>query len=112
MQQDLRPMIPRLNSPGIFPNGRIVISMMSGVNLHNLSVKVIDNHVSHVMINSNDIVESEEDNSKLSPWAITTFDDDKYPYLPEKPVDADPLVVRMVLRNFVKLVMGMFSQYY
>jgi hypothetical protein len=84
--------------------------MMSGVNLHNLSAKVIDNHVLHVSINSIDIVENEEENSKLSPWAITTFDDEKYPCLPEKPVDADPLVVRMVLRNFVKLVMGMSSQ--
>jgi hypothetical protein len=56
---------------------------------------------------SNDIVEKEE-NTKLSPWAIMQFDDNKYPYLPEKPVEADPVVVWMVIRNFVKLVWGRF----
>jgi hypothetical protein len=57
------------------------------------------------------LVEKEEQNPKLSPWAVIELDDSKYPYLPDKPLDADPVVVRTVIRDFVKLVFGILSQY-
>jgi hypothetical protein len=57
------------------------------------------------------LVEKEEQNPKLSPWAVIELDDSKYPYLPDKPLDADPVVVRTVICDFVKLVFGILSQY-
>jgi len=56
-------------------------------------------------------LDKEEVNKKLSPWAVIETDDRGYPNLPEKPVDADPVVVRTVLCKFVKQIFGKFSHY-
>ena len=61
------------------------------------------------LLTFNESVENEEQASKLSPWAVIEDDESDYPHLPDKPVNADPVVVRTVIRDFVKRVFGILS---